>query len=193
MIRALTAYVLDRSLRQLSRWQTGGRPLTVAVNISPRDLLDSQFPGEVKAVLQRWNVDPAALDLEITEKSAIADLPRTQTTLAAISDLGVRLAIDDFGTGNTSLAYLRKLPVDVLKIDRSLIMGMSSSDDDAAIVRSTIRLAHDLGLQVVAEGVESAESSRRLADLDCELAQGYYFGKAMPADAITHWTSVPGA
>jgi diguanylate cyclase (GGDEF)-like protein len=192
MIRALTGHVLNRSLRQLGRWQAAGRPLTVAVNISPRDLLDSQFPDEVRTALRRWNVDPAALELEITEKSAIADLPRTQTTLAAISGLGVKLAVDDFGTGNTSLAYLRKLPLDVLKIDRSLIMGMLTSDDDAAIVSSTISLAHDLGLRVVAEGVESAESSRHLATLDCELAQGYHFGKAMPAEAITHWTSVPG-
>jgi EAL domain-containing protein (putative c-di-GMP-specific phosphodiesterase class I) len=164
--------------------------LAVAVNISARDLLDSRFPEEVRALLQRWGTDPALLELEITEKSALTDLPRARAILAELNHLGVRIAIDDFGTGNTSLAYFRRLPVDALKIDRSFVMRMLRSEDDAAIVRSTVLLAHELGLRVVAEGVETAECNERLAELGCDLVQGFYFGRAMPAAAIAKWATV---
>ena len=184
LIRELTVYVLDVSLRQCREWQDEGHNLTVAVNVSARDLLDSRFPEEVESLLARRNVDPGRLELEITENTAITDLPRARVILAQLSELGVRLAIDDFGTGNSSLAYFRRLPVSALKIDRSFVMRMLDSEDDAAIVHSTIDLAHDLGLQVVAEGVQNAECSARLAELGCDLVQGFYFGRAMSAQDV---------
>ena len=185
LIRQLTHRVLDTALRQAGEWQHAGRPLRVAVNISARDLLDSQLPEEVRTLLERWDVDPNLLELEITEKSALADIPRARAILSQLSELGVGLAIDDYGTGNSSLAYFRRLPVDVLKIDRSFVMRMLRSEDDAAIVRSTVRLGHELGLQVVAEGVESGECNRRLAELGCDVVQGFYYGRAMAAEEIT--------
>ena len=189
LIRQLTGYVLNEALQQCRRWQRSGRTLTVAVNISARDLLDARFPEEVKSLLARWNVDPRLLELEITEKSALTDLPRARAILAELSHLGVSLAIDDFGIGNSSLAYFRRLPVDVLKIDRSFVMRMHRNEHDAAIVRSTILLAHDLGVRVVAEGVETAECNSALAELGCDAVQGFHFGRGMPAEAIAHWSA----
>jgi EAL domain-containing protein (putative c-di-GMP-specific phosphodiesterase class I) len=143
----------------------------------------------VKALLARWKVDPRVLELEISEKSALTDLPRARAILAELSHLGVSLAIDDFGTGSSSLAYFRRLPVDVLKIDRSFVMRMQRSEPDAAIVRSTILLAHDLGVRVVAEGVETAETAAALAELGCDAVQGFHYGRGMPAEAISHWSA----
>jgi diguanylate cyclase (GGDEF)-like protein len=189
LIRQVTGFVLDAALRQCRKWQESGRALTVAVNISARDLLDSRFPEEVKSLLALRQVDPRQLELEITEKSAITDLPRARAILAELSHLGVNLAIDDYGTGSSSLAYFRRLPVDVLKIDRSFVMRMQRSGHDAAIVRSTIRLAHDLGVRVVAEGVETAETAAVLAELGCDAVQGFHYGRGMPAEAISHWSA----
>jgi EAL domain-containing protein (putative c-di-GMP-specific phosphodiesterase class I) len=129
------------------------------------------------------------LELEITEKAALTDLPRARAILAELNHLGVSLAIDDFGTGNSSLAYFRRLPVDVLKIDRSFVMRMQRSEPDAAIVRSTILLAHDLGVRVVAEGVETAETAAALTDLGCDAVQGFHYGRGMPAEAISYWSA----
>jgi diguanylate cyclase (GGDEF)-like protein len=184
LIRELTAYVLDVALRQCREWLDAGSSISVAVNTSTRDLLDSRFPEEVEQALARHDVDPSLLELEINENSAITDLPRARAHLDRLSRLGVRLAIDDFGTGNSSLAYFRRLPVSALKIDKSFVTGMLENDDDAAIVRSTIDLAHDLGLQVIAEGVESGECNARLAELGCDLVQGFFFGRAMSAEEI---------
>jgi diguanylate cyclase (GGDEF)-like protein len=184
LIRELTAYVLDMSLRQCREWQDEGHSLTVAVNVSARDLLDARFPDEVELLLSQRNVPPGNLELEITENTAITDLPRARENLARLSRLGVRLAIDDFGTGNSSLAYFRWLPVSALKIDRSLVTGMLDNQEDAAIVQSTINLAHDLGLKVIAEGVETAALSVRLAELQCDLVQGFHFGRAMSAQDV---------
>ncbi len=185
LIRQLTRHVLGTALRQCSEWQRAGRPLRVAVNISARDLLDYHLPEEVRELLERWKVEPQLLELEITEKSALSDIPRARSILAQLSELGVKLAIDDYGTGNSSLAYFRRLPVDVLKIDRSFVMRMMESEDDAAIVRSTVRLGHELGLRVIAEGVEDGDCNRRLAELGCDVVQGFYFGRAMAASEIT--------
>jgi diguanylate cyclase (GGDEF)-like protein len=190
LIRQLTNCVLDLALEQSTVWGARGVRPTVAVNISARDLLDSQFPFEVEQLLRASAVDPNLLELEISERTALTDLPRARAILGQLSELGVRLSIDDFGTGTSSLDYFRRLPVSAVKIDRSFVTGMLTSSGDAAIVRSTILLAHDLGLQVVAEGVEDAEGTRWLADMGCDLVQGYHFGRPMPADAITHWTTV---
>jgi diguanylate cyclase (GGDEF)-like protein len=184
MIRDLTAHVLDRSLEQSRAWKDEGLELGVAVNISPRDLLDSRFPEEVESLLAKHDVEPGDLELEITEETAITDLPRARAILSQLSQLGVKLAVDDFGAGNASLAYLRRLPVTGLKIDRSLISRMRFRPDDAAIVDSTIRLAHALGLKVTAEGVETDGCRSYLAEVGCELAQGFFFGRAMSAEDI---------
>jgi diguanylate cyclase (GGDEF)-like protein len=184
MIRELTAHVLDRSLEQCRAWRDEGLELGMAVNISPRDLLDSRLPEEVESLLAKHDVEPGDLELEITEETAITDLPRARAILSQLSQLGVKLAVDDFGAGNSSLAYLRRLPVTGLKIDRSLISRMRFRPDDAAIVDSTIRLAHALGLKVTAEGVETVGCCSYLAEVGCELAQGFYFGRAMSAEDI---------
>jgi EAL domain-containing protein (putative c-di-GMP-specific phosphodiesterase class I) len=138
----------------------------------------------VGRALRRHRVDPARLELEITENAMITDLPQARSILAALHSLGVALAIDDFGTGNSSLAYFRTMPIDVLKIDRSFVTEMTENVDDSAIVQSTIVLAHDLGLRVVAEGVESEECNARLASLGCDLVQGFLFGRPMLADEV---------
>jgi diguanylate cyclase (GGDEF)-like protein len=184
LIRELTTYVLDRALHQCGEWRDEGLHLGVAVNISPRDLLDSRFPEEVEELLERHDVEPADLELEITENTAITDLPRARAVLAQLSQLGVGLAVDDFGAGNSSLAYIRRLPITGLKIDRSLISRMRFRPDDAAIVDSTIRLAHALDLKVIAEGVETEGCCAYLAEVGCELAQGFLFGRAMSSEEI---------
>jgi diguanylate cyclase (GGDEF)-like protein len=185
LIRELTTYVLDRSLHQCREWRDEGLQIGVAVNVSPRDLLDSRFPDEVEELLDRHDVDPEDLELEITENTAITDLPRARAGLAQLSQLGVGLAVDDFGAGNSSLAYIRRLPITGLKIDRSLISRMRFRDDDAAIVDSTIRLAHALELKVIAEGVETEGCCAYLAEVGCELAQGFLFGRAMSSEEIS--------
>jgi len=184
LIRELTTYVLDLSLHQCSEWRDEGLHLGVAVNVSPRDLLDSRFPEEVEELLERHDVDPEDLELEITENTAITDLPRARAVLAQLSQLGVGLAVDDFGAGNSSLAYIRRLPITGLKIDRSLISRMRFRPEDAAIVDSTIRLAHALDLKVIAEGVETEGCCAYLAEVGCELAQGFLFGRAMSSEEI---------
>jgi diguanylate cyclase (GGDEF)-like protein len=188
LIRQLTGHVLGAALQQCRKWELSGRSLSVAVNISSRDLLDERFPEEVKSLLGRWKVDPRLLELEMSESAALTDLPRARAHLAELSHLGVTLAIDDFGAGHSSLAYFRRLPVDTLKIDRSLIRRIPGSEPDAAIVRSTILLAHDLGLRVIAAGVETADCNRVLADLGCDAVQGFHFGRGMRPEAIEHWS-----
>jgi diguanylate cyclase (GGDEF)-like protein len=184
LIRDLTDCVLDMAVEQCARWSEAVRALPVAVNITAQDLLDSRFPVQVQGSLERWGVDPRLLELEITEKSAFTDLPRARAIISWLSELGVSLAVDDYGTGNSSLANFRHLPVDGLKIDRSFVARMLTDQSDAAIVHSTIMLAHDLGLTVVAEGVETIDVARRLGELGCDLVQGYYFGKPSPPEAI---------
>ncbi len=184
LIRELTAYVLDRTLHQCREWHDEGLHIGVAVNVSPRDVLDSRFPEEVEELLERHDVDPEDLELEITENTAITDLPQARAVLAQLSQLGIGLAVDDFGAGNSSLAYIRRLPITGLKIDRSLVSRMRFRPDDAAIVDSTVRLAHALDLKVIAEGVETEGTCAYLAEIGCELAQGFLFGRAMSAAEI---------
>ena len=142
------------------------------------------LPDEVADTLQRLGVPADRLELEITENTILTDPQRARSVLARLSELGVSLAIDDFGAGYSSLGYLKRLPVDVLKIDRSFVMNMSSDENDAVIVRSTIDLGHNLGLRVVAEGVEDETAMRTLGELDCDTAQGYYLGRPVPAAGL---------
>jgi diguanylate cyclase (GGDEF)-like protein len=182
--RALTSYVLDRVVRQGAAWADAGTPVAVAVNLSMVDLLDLSLPDEVEALLAREGLDPALLELEITESAIMADPARVREVVARLDELGVRLAIDDFGTGYSSLTYLKRLPVDVLKIDRSFVIGMASDESDRAIVRSTIDLGHNLGLTVVAEGVETRRLWDELRALGCDVAQGWHVAHPAPAEEL---------
>jgi diguanylate cyclase (GGDEF)-like protein len=184
LIRPLTRHVLEEALRQCRAWRAQGLDLDVAVNLSGRDLLDLQLPDEVESILRRWEIDASRLELEITEGTILSDPVRTRAILVRLKQLGVRIAIDDFGSGYSSLGYLRRLPLDVLKIDKSFVLNMLKDEDDAAIVRSTIDLAHNLGLQVVAEGVENEETRAALVRLRCDRAQGYLFSRAILPERV---------
>ena len=162
LIRPLTLYMLDAALHQCAAWRGAGYDVAVAVNVTGRDLLDLRFPEEVAEAIARAGTAPEALELEITESTIMTDAARARSVLVQLSELGVRLAIDDFGSGHSSLGYLKRLPIDVLKIDRSFVINMADGTDDAVIVRSTIDLGHNLGLEVVAEGVETEEALARL-------------------------------
>ncbi|HVF73580.1 MAG TPA: EAL domain-containing protein [Acidimicrobiales bacterium] len=192
LIRTLTLWVLDQSLAQCRAWQDDGLRLGVAVNLSVRNLYDPSFADEVAELLDKWGIESRMLELEITESVIMADPLRAMTVLARLSSLGVGLSLDDFGVGYSSLAYLKRLPVTEIKIDKSFVMNITSDESDALIVRSTIGLARSLGLRVVAEGVETEEAWARLVALGCDVAQGYYLCKPKPADELASWlASVP--
>lgn len=186
-IRTLTAWILDECLRTWRALHAQGRAVPLSVNLSTRDLMDVELPHKFAALLQRHGAPADALCLEITESAIMDDPTRAQQTLERLHEMGLRLAIDDFGTGYSSLAYLKRLPVHELKIDKSFVMQMERDSDDAKIVRSTIDLAHNLGLSVVAEGVETASHWRALRSLDCDLAQGYLVARPLPAEDFAAW------
>ena len=181
LIRRLTECVLDLALAQCRRWHDEGLGVRVSVNVSARSLLDRELPRQIRALLAEHGLDGASLQIEITEHSLVADLPRARSTLTAIRAMGVGVAIDDFGTGYSSLAQLTRLPIDEIKIDKSFVLGMEANGDDAAIVRSTIELGRNLSLEVTAEGVETAVVYEELVALGCDFAQGFYIGRPMPA------------
>jgi diguanylate cyclase (GGDEF)-like protein/PAS domain S-box-containing protein len=187
LIKPLTSYVLNAALRQCRRWLDEGLRLAVAVNLSPRNLLDTELPAQLEGLLERWRVEPELLDLEITESAMLVDPNRTLQTLERLSAMGLRLSIDDYGTGFSSLAYLKRASVDEIKIDRSFVMSMCDDDSDHTIVRSTIDLGRNLGLRVVAEGVETEDVWNQLAALGCTAAQGYYLSRPLPADELRAW------
>jgi diguanylate cyclase (GGDEF)-like protein/PAS domain S-box-containing protein len=184
MIRALTRYVLDTALGQCRAWHDEGRSIGIAVNITGRELLDLGFPDEVSELLTKWDLDPTVLELEITETTIMTDLPRARSILGRLRDLGIRTAIDDFGSGHSSLGYLKHLPIDILKIDKSFVQNMATDLGDAAVVRTAIDLGRSLGLEVVAEGVETEQARQHLADLGCDTFQGYYLGRPQPGDRV---------
>ncbi|MGZ4272703.1 MAG: putative bifunctional diguanylate cyclase/phosphodiesterase [Solirubrobacteraceae bacterium] len=187
LIGPLTRHVLERSIAECAAWRRDGRHMSVAVNLSVRNLLDRDLPKEIERLLDTYGLPPEALQLEITESMIMSDPERALATVSRLSDLGVRLSVDDFGTGYSSLANLRKMPIDELKIDRSFVSPMLRNESDLIIVRSTINLGHDLGLNVIAEGVEDSSTLERLASLGCDLAQGYHVSKPMPADVFNDW------
>jgi len=187
LIRPLTLFVLNAALRQASEWRRGGLDLNVAVNLSARNVADAQLPQDVARSLERWAVPPERLDLEITESALMGEPGRAMEVLTSLSGMGVSLSLDDFGTGFSSLASLKRLPVDEIKIDRSFVTHMDGVESDAVIVRSTIDLGHKLGLRVVAEGIETAVVWNLLAGLDCDVAQGFYLSRPMPAEDVPRW------
>ncbi len=187
LMRQLTLHVLDLALGQSLAWKLEGLRLVVAVNLSVVNLLDVRFPDDVAALLDRWKTGPGELQLEITENTIMVNPERAMDVLARLGEMGIGLSLDDYGTGYSSLAYLKRMPVQELKIDRSFVMEMLTASDDAVIVRSTINLARNLGLRVVAEGVENAEIWDELAGYGCHIAQGYYLSRPVPADELARW------
>ncbi|NRR30502.1 EAL domain-containing protein [Oxalobacteraceae bacterium] len=186
-IRVLTRWVLEQSAQLCHELAARGVHLKVSVNLSTRDLLDQDLPGKFADILLRHKVSPASFCLEITESAIMDDPVRAQQTLERLHLMGVDLSIDDFGTGYSSLAYLKKLPVDELKIDKSFVLNMESDEGDTKIVRSTIDLGHNMGLRVVAEGIESEAVWRLLAALGCDQGQGYFMSRPIPGEQLIAW------
>ncbi len=187
LIVPIGATVLDEACRQWVRWRSefpGRDPLVLNVNISVRQLHSPEFMESIRAVLQAYGVDPSVLCLELTESVLINDIEAQRHTLAALRSLGVGLAIDDFGTGYSSLTYLKRFPVNGIKVDQSFVAGLGRDAFDSAIIESVIELAHAVGLHVTAEGVETAEQLCRLQALGCDFAQGFYFARPQPADEL---------
>lgn len=180
-----TRYVLNKALSVAAGWAREGLDVPISVNLSARSLLDPRLPAEIAEALRRHQVPPHRLVLEITETVVMSELEVIDEVLATLRSMGVQLAVDDFGTGFSSLTFLTRIAVDELKVDRSFVIRMADSPEAAAIVRTTVGLAHELGLRVVAEGVETAEQRMALAELGCTSAQGYHFFKPMPADKIS--------
>ena len=186
-IKSLTMWGLEAASNQSRAWSAGGIDVPISVNLSARTLHDSSFPDRVEQLLKSHRIAPEQLELEITESVIMVDPARALDILKRLNCMGISLSIDDFGTGYSSLSYLKKLPVNAVKIDKSFVMHMTQDQNDAQIVRSTIDLAHNLGLKVIAEGVESQEVWDRLRALGCDQAQGYYMSRPLRAADLTQW------
>ena len=189
LIRPLTALVIRAALRRCTEWQARGWDLGVAVNISARSLLDDSLLRTVTAELDAAGLAPHRLTLEITENSMMVDPQRSLRLLRRLHDAGVRLSIDDFGTGYSSLAYMKDLPADEVKIDKSFVLSLPQEASDRSIVSSTVSLGHSLGLDVVAEGIETEAALDWLTAAGCDVGQGYLFSRPVPADGFTAWLS----
>jgi EAL domain-containing protein (putative c-di-GMP-specific phosphodiesterase class I) len=189
MVAELTRWVLDAALRQARAWRDAGVDVPVAINLAAGNVVDVGLPDAVARALARHGMPGDRLECEISEHTVMADPRRAIDVLERLRALGVRLSLDDFGTGHSSLAYLKRLPLDEVKIDRSFVLGMAVDENDAVIVRSTIDLARNLGLDVVAEGVETEAVLADLAALRCDIAQGYLVSRPLPADELGAWLS----
>lgn len=189
LIHPLTEWVLDVAMRNHYQWRLVGVELIIGVNLSVRNLQDMDLPDRIGASLKAWKIEPQWLELEITESGIMNDPVRALKILTRLDEMGVRLAIDDFGTGYSSLAYLKRLPVDEVKIDRSFVTDMLRDSSNSVIVKSTIDLGHNLGMKVVAEGVEDIECLDMLTALGCDAAQGYYISRPLESDAFLRWLS----
>jgi diguanylate cyclase (GGDEF)-like protein/PAS domain S-box-containing protein len=187
IIRSITDWLLDKALEQCRAWQDAGVPLHLAVNISAKSLLEQTLPSKINALLEKWNVDPRFLKIEITESSIMADPAHALAIMSMLQSLGVRLSVDDFGTGYSSFTHLRQLPIDEIKIDKSFVAGMTTSDADVAIVRTVVDLAHHLGKQVCAEGVEDEATWKMLHEIGCDLAQGYWISHPLSSGELADW------
>ena len=185
LLRPLTLHVLEAAIGQCATWRRAGFEMGVAVNLSVRNLLDLELPDDVARLLARFSVPARCLQLEITESTIMADLGRTQGVLRRLHGIGTDIAIDDFGTGYSSLSQLKRLLVDELKIDKSFVIGMAADEDDRLIVRSTIDLGRNLGLRVVAEGVETREVWEELRSMGCHVAQGHYVSRPVTGSQLS--------
>jgi EAL domain-containing protein (putative c-di-GMP-specific phosphodiesterase class I) len=180
-------WVIDEACAQLSRWNALGRRCQMAINLSAHQLRQADLGPRIHDALQHHGLDPAQLVCEITESSLVENLVDGRRRLNALIERGVKIALDDFGTGYSSLAYLRRLPVHELKIDRSLVMDVATSREARAIVHAVVQLAHALGMTVVAEGVETTAQRDLLVELRCDLIQGYLYARPMPPQALWAW------
>ncbi|TMC03640.1 MAG: EAL domain-containing protein [Chloroflexi bacterium] len=187
LIKRLTRTVLTEAIRQARAWELAGLRVPIAVNLSMRNIHDPQLPQTIAQLLQRWDARPDLLRLEMTETVLAADPERALQTMDSLRAMGVHIALDDFGIGYSSLAYLNRLPLDEIKIDRSFVIGMIDDESSATIVRATVELGHGLGYAVVAEGVENAETRQRLTALGCDAIQGFLIARPMPADQTAEW------
>jgi diguanylate cyclase (GGDEF)-like protein/PAS domain S-box-containing protein len=192
LIKPLTLWVVKTALQQCKLWHEEGRQMNVAVNLSARNLEDPQLPDQISELLHASGVISSSLELEITESALMVNPARALETLKQLSGMGIQLSIDDFGTGYSSLGYLKRLPVNQIKIDKSFVKEMALDEDDAMIVRSTIELTHNLGLTVVAEGVETQEALDQLASLGCDAAQGFYISRPVPPSELNQWFTENG-
>ncbi|MBU0946753.1 MAG: EAL domain-containing protein [Proteobacteria bacterium] len=187
LIKSLTTLVLNKALEQCSLWKKAGLQIPVAVNLSIKNLHDLEFPVEVTKLLMKWNVAPHLLVLEITENCIIVDQERVATVVRELKNSGIKLSIDDFGTGYSSIAYLKKFPAREIKIDKSFVTDMVSNEDNAVIVKSTIDMVHNIGGQVVAEGVEDEATQHMLTDLGCDFLQGFHVCRPLSPRLISEW------
>jgi diguanylate cyclase len=192
MTARLTETVLALAAVQAAAWRARGIEFPIAVNLTATDLLDSSLPGRIRRLLESHELPMGTLELEITESLVLTDPQSATRTLARLRKLGIAIAVDDYGTGYSSLSHLRDLPIDHLKIDRSFVTDLVSSPRTAAIVRSTIELAHALDLRVVAEGVEDIATLRALRELGCDWVQGYFFTKPLPPASLIAWQRAAG-
>lgn len=186
-IGLLSDWMLAHVCEQLSLWKRQGHHLSVAINLSASDVIDPGLPMHITELFESYDLTPDQLALEVTESAVMQDVNAATETLMALSQMGLKIAVDDYGTGYSSLAQIRRLPVDELKIDKSFVLKLDTQQEDLTIVRSTIEMGHHLGLKIVAEGVENSASAEILSQLRCDYLQGYWIAKPMPADAITGW------
>ncbi|HEY3265213.1 MAG TPA: EAL domain-containing protein [Actinomycetota bacterium] len=192
LLKPLTLFVVNEALKQSHQWQRQGLALDVAVNLSPRSLLDPQLPDLIAELLRRWDVEPSRLTLELTESFLMADSGRSVGVMGRLSSVGIRLSIDDFGTGYSSMSHLKRLPLQEIKVDRSFVEHMRDDPNDAMIVAATVDLGRNLGLRVVAEGVEDLATFQELARIGCDMAQGFQVSVPLPAAEMTRWIEERG-
>jgi len=186
-IRAITRWVLARAVAQCAAWRGEGLAMNVSVNLSARDLIDGELPVRFATLLERYDCAASWITLEITESAIFDDPGHALENLQRLHALGCKLSIDDYGTGYSSLAYLRRLPLHELKIDKTFVTGMARDANDAVMVRSTIDLAHNMGLKVVAEGVEDEATLVELRALGCDVVQGFFLSRPMAAEDVGQW------
>ncbi|HEU5111307.1 MAG TPA: GGDEF domain-containing phosphodiesterase, partial [Micromonosporaceae bacterium] len=184
LVASFTRYVIDKALAAAADWARQGVPVPISVNVSARSLLDPRLPADVSELLRHHQVPPQRLVLEITETVVLSEMEVIDEVLSGLRSSGVQLAVDDFGTGFSSLTFLTRVNVDELKVDQAFVAKMVDSPEAAAIVRTTVELGRELGLRVVAEGVETADQRAALVALGCTAAQGYHFFRPMPADKV---------
>lgn len=189
LLKPLSRWVLQHTLDQTVSWHKNGIEIGVSVNLSPSTLLDPELPDIITGLLASHKLPQGTLTLEITETSIVKDPNLAMEVLIRLADMGIQISIDDFGTGYSSLSYLKKMPATEVKIDKSFVMDMLENESDAVIVKATIDLAHNLGMQVVAEGVETQEIADRLMYLGCDILQGYHYSRPLPNNDFTEWFS----
>ena len=187
LLSTMTLWILEQAIQQLAEWKTKGHAITIAVNLSINNLQDLEFPEQVEELLEKYQVNPTQLTMEITETCMMTDPERVKTVVYKLKDLGIDMSIDDYGTGYSSLVYLRKFPATEIKIDKSYISNMLVDEDNAVIVRSTIEMAHNIGREVVAEGVEDKETLLALEEMNCDYLQGFYICKPLPPQKLCDW------